>query len=126
MSPGRSALAALLLALCVLGAGCGDSETTTVTETVTVSEPTTTDTEAETTTEDVVDDCEDLSVNISGISVRNISCDDALRLLTENLGTVSRTFALGGFECARISGGRLGGIWRCTDGDQAIRFSFGD
>ena len=99
------------------------SSTTATEGTTTSTESTSTTTS---TTEDVVADCENLSVNISGISVRNISCDDALQLLTDDLGSVSKSFALGGFQCARISGGRLGGVWRCTDGDQAIRFSFGD
>lgn len=138
LSPRRPCvIGATLLALALLLAACGDGGTT-VTETVTAGVATTTSegpgTDQTTTsgastttvTGDVVKDCADLSTNITTVSVRNISCDEAVALMTTDLGPISNTFTLGSFECARVEGNRLSGVWRCTDGDQAIRFSFGD
>ncbi len=60
-------------------------------------------------------------------SVRNMSCRSAAREIRRYRGPVYRRFRTpGGFTCSRVSGGRLGGTWRCARGARAFRFSFGD
>jgi hypothetical protein len=60
-------------------------------------------------------------------SARNMSCRDAVRELRRHKRSISRTFTTpGGFRCYRVSGGRLGGEWRCVKGSRAFRFEFGD
>jgi hypothetical protein len=60
-------------------------------------------------------------------SVRNMTCRAAARELRRYRGSIHRRFRTpGGFRCGRVSGGRLGGQWRCVRGAQAFRFEFGD
>src|SRR4051794_26218176 len=60
-------------------------------------------------------------------SVRNMTCKAAKRDLNGYRGSIKRRFTTpGGFRCTRVSGGRLGGQWRCVDGGRAYRFEFGD
>ena len=60
-------------------------------------------------------------------SVRNMTCRAAARELRRYRGSIHRRFRTpGGFRCGRVSGGTLGGQWRCVRGGQAFRFEFGD
>jgi hypothetical protein len=60
-------------------------------------------------------------------SARNMTCRQAVRELRRHNGPISRSFrTLGGFRCARVTGGELGGQWRCVKGARAFRFEFGD
>jgi hypothetical protein len=63
--------------------------------------------------------------NISHLSVRNMSCQDAVTVI-QRFGTIEKNFSAGGFDCSRLSGVALGGTWRCTQGETAFRFDFGD
>jgi hypothetical protein len=65
--------------------------------------------------------------NILITSARNMSCNRARREMRRYKGSISRTFKTpGGFRCRRVSGGRLGGEWRCKKRHLAFRFEFGD
>jgi hypothetical protein len=60
-------------------------------------------------------------------SARNMTCRQAVRELRRHNGPISRSFRTpGGFRCTRVSGGDLGGQWRCVKGARAFRFEFGD
>ena len=60
-------------------------------------------------------------------SARNMSCRAARAELRRHRGSIRRRFRTpGGFTCRRVSGGELGGQWRCTRGTRAFRFDFGD
>jgi len=60
-------------------------------------------------------------------SVRNMTCRAAQREMRRYRGSIHRRFRTpGGFRCGRVSGGPLGGQWRCVRGAQAFRFEFGD
>jgi hypothetical protein len=60
-------------------------------------------------------------------SARNMTCRAAARELRRYRGSIHRRFRTpGGFQCGRVSGGRLGGQWRCVKGTRAFRFEFGD
>jgi hypothetical protein len=65
--------------------------------------------------------------NTKVTSARNMSCRRARRDLRRYRGSIKRRFKTpGGFRCRRVSGGRLGGEWRCVKGRRAYRFEFGD
>jgi hypothetical protein len=67
----------------------------------------------------------DFNVLIS--SARNISCTKARAEMRRYKGSIRKTFSTPrGFRCRRVSGGRLGGQWRCAKGRRAFRFEFGD
>ena len=60
-------------------------------------------------------------------SARNMTCRAARRDLKRYRGPIKRRFRTpGGFRCTRVSGGELGGQWRCMNGGRAYRFEFGD
>jgi hypothetical protein len=60
-------------------------------------------------------------------SARNMTCAAAARELRRYRGSIHRRFRTpGGFSCGRVSGGPLGGQWRCVKGSRAFRFEFGD
>lgn len=60
-------------------------------------------------------------------SVRNMGCRAAKRDLNAYRGFIKKSFKTpGGFRCTRVSGGRLGGEWRCVKAKRAYRFAFGD
>jgi hypothetical protein len=60
-------------------------------------------------------------------SARNMSCRAARREMRRYRRPIYRRFRTpGGFRCSRVSGGRLGGQWRCVRGARAFRFEFGD
>jgi ABC-type glycerol-3-phosphate transport system substrate-binding protein len=116
-------------------AGCGGDSTETTTVTATGPATTTSATEPTTTTTDTVEDCTSKSEpNITGLSVRNMSCEEADKLTADVVQSLSRKpFSAAGFECEILgqSGPDTGPILgaediRCTSGDQAFRFSFGD
>jgi hypothetical protein len=62
---------------------------------------------------------------ISGVSVRKMTCGQAQGVI-DTMGAISAHFTVLGFTCDRLSGGDLGGQWRCTRGVQALRFDFAD
>lgn len=65
--------------------------------------------------------------NIVVTSARNMTCLAAARELRRYRGSITRVFRTpGGFVCRRVSGGRLGGEWRCVRQTRAFRFEFGD
>jgi hypothetical protein len=65
--------------------------------------------------------------NIVVSSARGITCRQAAREIRRYRGSIRRTFRTpGGFRCTRVSGGALGGQWRCVRAVQAFRFEFGD
>lgn len=65
--------------------------------------------------------------NVLISSARNMTCKEAAREMRRYKGSISRTFSTpGGFRCTRVSGGELGGQWRCVRQSQAFRFEFGD
>ena len=80
---------------------------------------------------DQVQDCPDVRVfNIGGVSVRNMTCRQAERVITGLPETVTDSFAADGFDCVLVgssgtdpAGHITGGHWRCTEGDRAFRFS---
>ncbi len=60
-------------------------------------------------------------------SARNMTCRAAAREMRRYRGSIERRFRTPrGFQCYRVSGGRLGGQWRCVRGTRAFRFEFGD
>jgi hypothetical protein len=60
-------------------------------------------------------------------SARNMTCVAAVREMRRYRGNIHRRFRTpGGFVCGRVSGGPLGGQWRCVKGSRAFRFEFGD
>jgi hypothetical protein len=63
--------------------------------------------------------------NISNLSVRYMTCGQAQGVIA-TFGSISQHFTVLGFDCNRLSGGDLGGTWRCTKGERAMRFDFGD
>jgi hypothetical protein len=68
-----------------------------------------------------------VSVTETITSARAMTCAAAARDLHPTHKPVSRRFRThGGFTCRRVSGGELGGEWRCTRGERAYRFEFGD
>lgn len=65
--------------------------------------------------------------NVLISSARNMSCRRAAQDMRRYRRPIYRRFRTpGGFRCRRVSGGRLGGQWRCVKGVRAYRFEFGD
>jgi hypothetical protein len=65
--------------------------------------------------------------NVLISSARNMRCRAAARDTRRYRRPIYRRFRTpGGFRCARVSGGPLGGQWRCVRGRKAYRFEFGD
>jgi hypothetical protein len=65
--------------------------------------------------------------NIEIVSVRNMSCRNAAREMRRHKRSISRRFTTPhNFTCTRVSGGRLGGQWRCVRRSKVFRFDFGD
>ncbi len=65
--------------------------------------------------------------NLVVSSARNMTCRAAAHELRRYKKSIFRRFRTpGGFLCTRVSGGALGGQWRCVRGPQAFRFEFGD
>src|SRR4051794_20138277 len=65
--------------------------------------------------------------NVLVSSVRNMSCRSAKRDMRRYRKPIYRRFTTpGGFHCRRVSGGPLGGQWRCVRWSRAYRFEFGD
>ena len=58
---------------------------------------------------------------------RNMTCRAAKREMKRYNGSIKRRFRTpNGFDCRRVSGGELGGRWRCVKESRAFRFDFGD
>ena len=138
------------LAAAALLAGCGsDSETITVTETQTVAastdttsatgdststEPsaeTTSTAEAATTTTETTSADEtscpgaESPPNITNVVPVGVDCATVEAAMSQ-IGSISKTFSLGDFQCQRTSGFRLSGIWTCVGVDGSFTFDFGD
>jgi hypothetical protein len=65
--------------------------------------------------------------NILISSARNMTCRAAAKEMRRYRKSIARRFRTpGGFRCYRVSGGALGGQWRCVRGARAFRFEFGD
>ena len=65
--------------------------------------------------------------NVLISSARNMTCRRARRVMRQYRAPIYRTFTIpAGFYCYRVSGGSLGGQWRCVKGGRAFRFDFGD
>lgn len=65
--------------------------------------------------------------NLKIISARNMRCRAARRVMRRHDGSIRRRFdAPNGFRCHLAEGRLISGIWRCTRGDKAFRFAFGD
>jgi hypothetical protein len=65
--------------------------------------------------------------NLKIISARNMRCSAAERVMRRNDSSIARHFdAPNGFRCNLKVGRPISGIWRCTRGDKAFRFTFGD
>ena len=65
--------------------------------------------------------------NVRISSARNMTCRAAAREMRRYKRPIYRRFHTpGGFRCYRVSGGPLGGQWRCVRRAQAFRFEFGD
>ncbi|MEA2171258.1 MAG: hypothetical protein QOF76_4558 [Solirubrobacteraceae bacterium] len=81
---------------------------------------------------DTVKDCDqEAGPTITITSVRNMTCHRAAIIIVHGKNkTISKHFEPGhGFSCDRISGVRLGGVWRCTKDStpaKAFRFDFAD
>jgi hypothetical protein len=64
--------------------------------------------------------------NLKISSARDMTCRAAVREMRSYRGNISRRFRTpGGFRCSRVSGGPLGGQWRCARAPRAFRFEFG-
>ena len=60
-------------------------------------------------------------------SARNMSCRGARNEMRRYRSSIKRRFTTPGrFRCARVSGGALGGQWRCVNGSRAFRLEVGD
>jgi hypothetical protein len=67
------------------------------------------------------------ATNVVITSARNMTCRAAVRDIRRWRRPISRRFRTpGGFTCTRVSGGALGGQWRCVNGPRAYRFDFAD
>ena len=65
--------------------------------------------------------------NSKVIAARNMSCRSARRVLRRHDGQISKTFQTSGFNCKRVKGRPISGVWRCKKGrTKAFRFAFGD
>ena len=65
--------------------------------------------------------------NVLITSARNMSCRAAAQDMRRYRSSIFFRFRTpSGFVCTRVSGGRLGGQWRCVRGAAAYRFDFGD
>ena len=72
--------------------------------------------------------CDIRATNTATISsARDMSCQRASREMRAYKGQISRRFSTpAGFTCTRVSGGPLGGQWRCVHRNKAFRFEFRD
>jgi hypothetical protein len=60
-------------------------------------------------------------------SARDMSCVRAAKEMRAYKGQISRRFTTPAkFACTRVSGGPLGGQWRCVHSNKAFRFEFRD
>jgi hypothetical protein len=73
-------------------------------------------------------DCDIQATNTAKISsARDMSCERAAREMRDYKGQISPRFTTPAkFTCARVSGGRFGGQWRCVHDHKAFRFEFRD
>ena len=65
--------------------------------------------------------------NLRITSARNMTCGAARWDMKRYRGSIRYRFRTpAGFVCTRVSGGPLGGNWRCAKGTRAYRFAFAD
>jgi hypothetical protein len=67
-----------------------------------------------------------VGVTITITSTRNMLCRSAVRVMRAHNRPISTSFRTSGYRCRRISGGELGGTWRCLKDNRGFRFGFGD
>jgi hypothetical protein len=68
-----------------------------------------------------------VSSNLKITAVRRMRCKAAQRVMRRYDGSISRKFSTAGFNCKRVKGRAVSGIWRCKKGSSnAFRFAFGD
>jgi hypothetical protein len=66
------------------------------------------------------------SSNLKITAVRRMRCKAAKRVMHRYDGSISRRFSTAGFNCMRVKGRAINGIWRCKKGSsKAFRFAFG-
>ena len=138
MKPTVAALASALAVLALLGCGeDDDSERASPAATTTsVSEPAigATGETGGTTTPTIEDDtglpeerCEGAESPPNIINVISYGTDcGAVEAAMAEIGSVSRTFRIGDFDCSRRSGTALGGVWECRGEASYFTFEFGD
>ena len=62
-------------------------------------------------------------------SAKNMTCEEAaadLKAPRGSDGISSHFTTAGGFQCAQLNGGQMGGKFRCENGNRAYRFDFSD
>jgi hypothetical protein len=65
--------------------------------------------------------------NLKIVAARHMRCKGARRVMARYDGSISRKFQTSGFNCKRVKGKPVSGVWRCKKGRQkAFRFAFGD
>jgi hypothetical protein len=65
--------------------------------------------------------------NVLISSGRNMTCRQVAADMRRYRRAIVRRFTTPSrFVCTRVSGGELGGQWRCANGARAYRFDFGD
>ena len=147
----RSAIALVAAALVIGGCGSddedqpgGESESSTTTSQATTTESTTSTTEptstveTTTTTEATTTSTEDTTglpkqrcrgaespPNIVDVISYGADCG-AVEAAMAELQSVAREFRIGDFECARVSGVALSGVWECRGEASYFTFVFGD
>jgi hypothetical protein len=65
--------------------------------------------------------------NLKIVAARHMRCKGARRVMARYDGSISRKFKTDGFNCKRVKGRPVSGVWRCKKGRaKAFRFAFGD
>jgi hypothetical protein len=125
---------AVLLTLAAVAVGalaaCGDEDQTSAAggePTITTTEESTVSTTTITGTGLPKERCEgaESPPNIVDVISHGADCG-AVEAAMADLESVSKEFRIGDFQCARTSGGPLGGSWECRGEASYFTFEFGD
>jgi hypothetical protein len=102
-------------------AACGDDETSTTTP------ATSTEVSSTATTTAGEERCTDAESppNIVNVISHGADCGAVADAMGE-IGSVSREFRIGDFQCTRVEGSRLSGTWECRGEANYFTFAFGD
>jgi hypothetical protein len=125
-----AAIACLILLTTAL-AGCGDDNTAappTVTVTETITPPAAEGaTGEEGETDFAAEPCPgaDSPPNIAEVTSYGADCG-AVEDAMSKVGSISREFTLGDFECSRVEGSSLAGTWECRGEASHFTFEFAD